>query len=75
MGFVKRKSRSALQDQFLLVLKKSGGEPNVYIYYSLLVAFPTSEHTGTCGILDVTSAVSGWGALTGARAASGSLLG
>ena len=29
MGFVERKSRSALQDQFLLVLKKSGGEPNV----------------------------------------------
>ena len=25
MGFVKRKSRSALQDQFLLGMKKSGG--------------------------------------------------
>ena len=28
-GFREKKSRSALQDQFLLVLKKSGGEPNV----------------------------------------------
>ena len=28
-GFRKKKSRLALQGQFLLLLKKSGGEPNV----------------------------------------------